>query len=118
MDFLNEFGFDVIRGKTHEFQEWLGEHEKELAHEAPEGWEYVGTFAAVVSSEKGAGDFRQVWRHHTYAAMDTWAATMREGGRFAELVDEMSTRFIDQDREANWSQSIYKSVVDAAFWGE
>ena len=47
-----------------------------------------------------------------------WAAAMQQGGRFAELIDEMTTSFVDQDRGARWSQSIHKSVVAAAIWGE
>jgi hypothetical protein len=117
MDFVNEMGFDVKQGKAREFQEWLREHEKEFAEEAPEGWEYIGTYAVVLSTEK-AGDFRQLWRHHSYAAMDTWAAAMQEGGPSAALYDEMFMRFVDQERGAPFSQSIYKAVVDASIWGE
>ncbi len=118
MDFINEFGFDVPKGKSREFQEWLRENEKALAQEAPEGWEYVGTYAVVVSTEKESGDCRQLWRHHSYAAMDAWAAEMRKDTPFARLVDEMGKRFVDQDRGARSSQTIMKAVIDASIWGE
>lgn len=118
MNFISEWGFDVKLGKSADFQEWLRSNEEELGREAPEGWEYIGTYAAIVSSEKEAGDFRQFWRFDSYGAMDAWAEAMQQGGRFAELIDEMTTSFVDQDRGARRSQSIHKSVVDAAIWGE
>jgi hypothetical protein len=118
MEFINEFGFDVKRGEVSAFQEWIRAHEKELAAEAPPGWQYVGTYAVVMGSEKQAGEFRQLWRHDSYGAMDAWAAAMREGGRFAELQDEIASRFVDQDKSAHWSQTIMKAVADASFWGE
>jgi hypothetical protein len=118
MEFISEFGFDVKKGKSHEFQEWLRENEKTLAQEAPEGWEYIGTYAAVISTEKFAGDFRQLWRHHSYGAQDTIAAAMLSGSTFAKLVDEMTERFTDQERGARESQTIMKSVIDVSFFGE
>ncbi len=118
MDFVNEIGFDVVKGKAKEFQQWLSDNEKELARSAPEGWEYIGTYATVISSDKEAGDYRQLWRHHSYAAMDAFAAAMKEGGPFGQLFDEMTTRFIDQEKGAHFSQSILKSVIDASIWGE
>jgi len=118
MDFINEFGFDVLKGKGREFQGWLRENEKTLAQEAPEGWEYIGTYAAVVSTEKAAGDYRQLWRHHSYGAMDAWAEEMQKDTPFARLVDEMGRRFIDQERGARFSQTVMKAVIDASIWGE
>lgn len=118
MDFISEFGFDVITGKGKEFQEWLAANEEKLAQGAPKGWEYIGTYAAVISTEKEAGDYRQLWRHQSYADQDTFAAAMREGGLFAQLMDESATRFIDQERGARFSQSILKAVVDTSIWGE
>ena len=111
MEFISEFGFDVKQGQFAAFAEWLNANEDKMAASAPEGWEYMGTYAVVLSSEKTAGAGRQLWRHHNYAAMDTWAAAMRDGGTFAQLQEEMA-QFVDQDRDAGWSQSTLKAVRD------
>jgi len=118
MDFISEMGFDVVKGKAIEFQRWLADNEDKLTQSAPEGWEYIGTYAVMISTEKEAGDYRQLWRYHSYGAQDTFAAAMRGDGPFAKLNDEMTTRFWDQDKGAHYSQSVLKAVVDASFWGE
>jgi hypothetical protein len=117
VEFISEFGFDIKQGQFGAFAEWLNANEEKMAASAPEGWEYIGTYAVVLTSEKNAGAARQLWRHHDYAAMDTWAAVMREGGTFAELQDGLSA-FVDQDRAAGWSQTTLKAVRDTSFWGE
>lgn len=117
MEFITEMGFDAVRGNVTEFQQWLADNEQKLAASAPEGWEYVGTYAVVLSTEKEAGQFRQLWRHHSYAAQDDYAAAMKGDGVFAQLNDEMATRFIDQEKDAHFSQSVLKAVVDTSFWG-
>ncbi len=38
MDFISELGFDVIKGKAKEFQQWLAANEEKLGQNAPEGW--------------------------------------------------------------------------------
>jgi hypothetical protein len=54
----------------------------------------------------------------SYGSQDTFAAAMKEGGTtFATLFEEMS-KFGDQDREANWSSSLYKAVTDTSIWGQ
>lgn len=117
MDFITEMGFDVVRGTASEFQQWLVDNEAGLAESAPKGWEYLGTYAAVLSTEKDAGQFRQLWRHHSYGDQDDYAAAMQGEGSFARLNDEMAARFIDQERGAHFSQSLLKAVVDTSFWG-
>ena len=115
MDFIAEFGFDTKQGKAHEFQKWLAENESKLAAACPEGVEYVGTYAAIFSSEKHAGGYRQFLRMESYGAQDALAAAMKEGGTFATLLDEMS-EFVDQDRAADWSNGLFKAVTDTSFW--
>ena len=117
MDFITEIGFDAVRGKVGEFQQWLADHEPLLAESAPEGEEYLGTYAVVLSTEKEAGQFRQLWRHHSYGAQDAYAAAMKGDGKFATLNDEMAARFMDQEKGAHSSQSVLKTVVDTSFWG-
>jgi hypothetical protein len=42
---------------------------------------------------------------------------MKEGGAYADLFQEMA-KFIDQDRDANWSNNLYKAVTDTSIWGD
>jgi hypothetical protein len=117
MDFIAEFGFDVKKGQAQGFQRWLSENESKFAAACPEGVEYIGTYAVVQTSEKHAGGYRQLLRLESYGSQDTLAAAMKEGGDFANLIEEM-TKFIDQDRDADWSSNLYKAVTDASLWGE
>jgi hypothetical protein len=117
MDFIAEYGFDVKKGQAQDFQRWLSENESKLASACPEGIEYIGTYTVVQTSEKHAGGFRQLLRLESYGGQDTLAAAMKEGGAFATLFEEMS-KFVDQDRDANWSSNLYKAVTDASIWGE
>ena len=95
MDFIAEYGFDVKKGQAQEFQGWLAENESKLAAGFPEGVEYIGTYAVVQTSEKHAGGFRQLLRLESYGTQDTLAATMKEGGAFATVFQELS-KFVDQ----------------------
>ena len=117
MNFMNEFGFDVKKGRAQDFQRWMTENESKLAAACPSGAEYVGTYAVMYSSEKHSGAFRQFFRMESYGSQDTFAAAMKEGGAFANLVEEM-TEFVDQEREADWSNGLYKAVTDISLWGE
>jgi hypothetical protein len=53
----------------------------------------------------------------SYGAQDAMAAAMREGGAYAALVDELG-RFVDQDRDADWSNGLYKAVTDLSMWAD
>jgi hypothetical protein len=117
MNFIADFGFDVKKGKAQDFQRWMSENESKLAAACPSGIEYVGTYAVMYSSEKQAGSFRQFFRMESYGSQDTFAAAMKEGGAFAHLLEGMS-EFVDQDREARWSNGLYKAVTDLSMWGE
>jgi hypothetical protein len=117
MEFISQFGFDVKKGQAQDFQRWLSENESKVAAACPSGVEYVGTYAVMYSSEKHSGGYRQLFRLDSYGAQDAFAAAMKEGGEFAKLVEEM-TEFVDQEREADWSNGLYKAVTDASMWGE
>ena len=117
MEFIAEFGFDVKKGQMQDFQRWFSENESKVTAACPSGVAYVGTYAVMYSSEKHSGGFRQLFRMDSYGAQDTFAAAMKEGGAFAKLIEEM-TEFVDQDREANWSNGLFKSVTDISLWGE
>ena len=117
MDFIAEFGFDVKQGKAREFQRWLSENESKIAAACPAGIEYIGTYAVIFSSEKHAGAYRQLLRLESYGSQDVLAAAMKEGGAFADLVNGIG-QFIDQDREADWSNGLYKAVTDTSIWAD
>ncbi len=117
MNFIAEFGFDVKKGQAQDLQRWLSENESKIPAACPRGVEYIGTYAVVQTSEKHAGGFRQLFRLESYGSQDTMAAAMKEGGAFASLIEGMS-KFIDQDRGADWSSGLYKAVTDASMWGE
>ena len=117
MRFIVEQGFDVKEGKVREYQEWLQANEDEIVTHCPEGIEYLGTYTAIYTSEKSAGTFKSYWQMDSYAAHDRFAAAMREDSRFSELIGE-ATSFVDQANDANWSNSLFKAVVDASVWGE
>jgi hypothetical protein len=117
MDFIAEFGFDVKKGQAQDFQRWLSENESKIPAACPPGIEYIGTYAVIYSSEKHSGGYRQLLRMASYGSQDTLAAAMKEGGAFATLLEGM-TEFIDQDREANWSNGLFKAVTDTSIWGE
>ena len=46
----------------------------------------------------------------------TSAAAMKEGGAYADIFMEM-TKFIDQDKNANWSSNLYKAVTGTRAFG-
>jgi hypothetical protein len=117
MDFIAEYGYDVKKGQAQDFQRWLSENESKLAAAYPKGIEYIGTYAVVQTSEKHAGAFRSLLRMESYGSQDTLAAAMKEGGAYADIFMEM-TKFIDQDKDANWSSNLYKAVTDASIWSD
>jgi hypothetical protein len=117
MDFMSEFGFSVKQGQARDFQRWLSENESKVSAACPSGVEYIGTYAVIYTSEKQSGAYRQFFRMESYGSQDTLAAAMKEGGAFASLFEEMS-KFVDQDREADWSNGLYKAVTDTSIWGE
>jgi hypothetical protein len=117
MRFVFEWGFDSKEGKATEMQRWLQANEEKLALESPQGCKYLGTYAAVLTSEKTAGNTRMLFELENYAAQDAFSETMKQGGPFARMLDELMS-YVDQRNEANWSQSLLRKVTDAAIWAE
>jgi hypothetical protein len=113
MFFILSFGYDIKLGKATAFQEWLADHEGEWRAAMPEGTEYIGTFAAVHSSEKQAGDTFTLYRLDSYGAQDRLAAAMKDGPLAKIMAD--SGEFVDLDSK-DWSQMLLKSWVDATVW--
>lgn len=117
MHFMSIQGYDINEGRMGEFQAWLRDNEKELAQSMPEGVEYVGTFVAPFSSEKKAGSVFTVAKLDSYGAQDRLAAAGLGDGPFRELWTE-AIGFMDQSRDANWSNFLLKSLTDATIIGD
>ena len=114
MDFVSIQGFDVPAGKMGALQEWLHKHDEKLREASPEGCAYLGTYVAVQTSEKKAGNVFVLWQLDSYGAQDTLAAVGAEDGKFRELVNGFLS-FVDLDSE-DWSSILLKSVVDATMY--
>lgn len=118
MNFISEQGFEVKKGQSAEFQQWLMNNEAELASACPEGIEYMGTFANIFSSEKNSGSYRTLWAMESYGAMDNFTDAMKEGGTFAQLVDAMARFSLDSANGGDWSSILSRRVTTAVFWGD
>ena len=116
MRFIAEYGFNVKTGKDEAFQKWLTENEARLAAAHPPGTKYLGTFTVIFSSEKEAGNYRTLQELDSYAALDTIAAVAKdETSEYGRLLREQS-QFWDPDPHAQWSNGLYKLVIDATVW--
>ena len=70
MRFIQESGFSVRVGQAEAFQRWLAANERGSARTHP-GPEYLGTYVAVFTSEKTAGEYRFLERLSHYADIVT-----------------------------------------------
>lgn len=113
MEFVNIISGDLKEGKRTEFVEWLEKNEKRFAELHPEGVDYIGTFFAVQSSEKGMGSVFSLLRLDSYGAQDRMAAA---SGEFAELLNEL-VDFFDSRNDAARASILLKSATDATLWG-
>ena len=114
MEFIQIFSGDVKEGKTREMVAWLRDHETEINDHAPEGTEYLGSYFAVNSSEKGMGSVFTLWRLDSYGAQDRMAA--QTDTPLGKLTEEFID-FFDQRNDANYGQILLKKVTDATVWG-
>jgi hypothetical protein len=114
--FIAESGFNVKIGKDEAYQKWLTANEAKLAAAHPPGTKYLGTFAVIFSSEKQAGFYRTLQELDSYAALDTIAAVAKDqASEFGRLAREQS-QFFDPDPNGQWSNGLYKLVVDSTVW--
>lgn len=114
MEFLQVYGYEVEQGKAADYQKWVTENEEAWKAAMPEGTDYVGTYAAIYTSEKKSGSFFTVYRLDSYGAQDALAEALK-GGELARVMGE-STRFVDFEKGAGWSQLLLKSITDATIW--
>ena len=113
MRFIQEFGYTVKVGQDEAHQAWLIESEERLAAAHPEGTRYLGTFAMIFTSEKRSGFYKTYVEMDSYAAMDRLSAAGKDASTdFGSLIRE-SSKFVDYDLNAPWSNGLYKAVVDA-----
>ena len=117
MDILMVDGFNVLPGKTQEFQAWVRANSAALAEHSPEGTELVGIYATVISSEKHSGNTKIIWRLDSFGAMDRFKTAMGEDPELARLLDELGD-FGDVRIGADYSEELLKSFADIAFWGD
>jgi hypothetical protein len=113
MRFIQEFGYAVKLGQEEAHQQWLIDNDARLRAAAPPGSKYLGTFAVVFSSEKQAGFYRFMMEFESYAVMDSLAAATKDPDTEWGRLTRDSSRFIDFDLNAPWSQSLLKDVLDA-----
>jgi hypothetical protein len=113
MRFINVQGFCIRPDKQVEFQKWLVENEERIKKSYPAGIEYGGTYVAVFSSEKNAGEYYWLDFLDSYGAMDRGAALGKDPTSDWVKVNEEFFEFLDTDRSAGTSHLLLKSVVDA-----
>jgi hypothetical protein len=115
-NFIWDSGYDLKEGSTGDFVKWLSTNEAALREATPAGIDYIGTYAAVQSSEKTAGRFHTLFGANSYGDMDTFASAAADG-EFGRLLDEMF-RFSDQSNTANGSMTTLKSATATTYWGD
>lgn len=117
MNFMIQAGFDVKKEREAGFQPWLAENESKLAEACPEGVTYLGTFANIFGSDERVGAYRTVWGMDSYAAMDAFSNAIKQGGTFAELMDDLGQFTLDRQHGGILSGDLSRRVTDAAIWG-
>jgi hypothetical protein len=117
VDILSVEGFNVLPGKTQEFQDWVRANSDALAEHSPDGTELVGIYATVISSEKHSGNTKIIWRLDSFGAMDRFRAAMEGDPELARLLDELGA-FGDVRIGADYSEELLKSFAEIAFWGD
>jgi hypothetical protein len=110
-------GFDVKRGEEEAFQAWLAENEEELRRTAPAGIEYLGTYLVLVGTEKGTGEYRELYRLQSWAAFDALKEAQRDpNNAWGRLSREASTQFVDTRLDANNSALLLDELRDFPLW--
>ncbi len=116
MAFIEEWTFDIKDGQFGAYQEWLSENEAELAASMPDGMEYLGTYACIFGDDSKGFARTLLWLED-YGSMDAGVASMRSGGRYAELLRE-AVAFTDTSNTARNSHQLWKEVSDTVYNAE
>lgn len=116
MRLIQQFGYTVKPGQDEAHQRWMTDNDAAIRAAVPPGTRYIGTFAVVLSTEKQAGSYLQLFELENYAALDASAAAAKDAkGEFGKLMRD-SSQFYDLDYAAPWSSSLLKDVLDATIW--
>ena len=110
MALIYEWGFFVKEGATDDLADWLETNEGRLVRAAPEGLEYLGTYAPVWAQEPRC-DMYQVWRWRRANEFNLRLAAEADKGEFARLASEFLS-FVDDARSSDESFRLHRSVVD------
>jgi hypothetical protein len=112
--FIREWGYSVKVGEEEAHQKWWQDNGDAFKRACPKGLTYIGTYGVVLGTEKQAGGYRMVFSHENYAVMDRMAEAMTDPkGAFGKLMRD-SSRFVDFDLAAPWSDTLLKLTVDSA----
>lgn len=71
-----------------------------VAAAQPPGTKYLGTFAVIFTSVKKAGFYRSLFELDSYAAIDTYAALVKDEGSEPERLVRDESQFFDNDPNA------------------
>jgi len=113
MRFIDVQGFCIRLDKQVEFQEWAIKNEERIKKSYPAGTEFGGIYAATFSSEKNAGDYYWLDILDSYAAIDRGAALGKDSTSDYAKIGAEFVQFLDTDRNAGYSRTLLKSIVDA-----
>lgn len=102
-----EWGYEVDYAQGDQYARWLADNERELADLVPEGVAYRGTYAVLTQTNLELGSYRTVWAYASLAALQAMDVGLAGGGRFAELLQEM-TSFRDRRIGASRSAQFYQ----------
>ncbi len=113
MRFIMDSSMSTKMDKIEEMQEWLVEHQAELAASYPKGISLIGCFVTVLGGTKGVGDFHMLEQLDSYGALDASAAEARKPDSEYRRLSMELMEFVDFSREAPASQTLLKDVLDA-----
>ncbi|HEX2153012.1 MAG TPA: hypothetical protein VHL52_03435 [Acidimicrobiia bacterium] len=110
MALIYEWGFFIRPAALEDLQAWLVTNEPELARAAPEGLEYLGTYAPVWASEPRC-DLYQVWRWRRANEFNFRAAARADRSDFARLAGEFLS-FVDEARTEEETFRLHRSLAE------
>lgn len=116
MKFIQVIGYTVKAGQEEAHQKWLIQNEERLRKAAPPGTKYIGTFAAVFSSEKAAGGYRALFELDSYGALDAGAAAAKDPDSDWHKLSMEVSKFGETDWTLPYSNELLKNVVEATIW--